>query len=835
MKNRPYQDNAQKDIEEFLNNSSFKKGILVSPTATGKSIYPSIISKVTNEPHLVIQPNLELLEQNVDKARIFGLDPSIYSASVGSKEISNLTYATPMSMMANPDHFKHFKKITVDECFSGCTRISCIYNYNKTLRTLWEDKYIRNIVLPNIRSYNIKEDIIEEDEIINIKKTGIKKVYNIYLDTKKIIKCTLNHPFLTNNGWKKISDITKKDFIITSYNTESKVTNSYLLPNSIQEQIIIGSEIGDGNLHQLSSNKIRLRIIHCEAQKDYLEWKNNLLWDNKIEKIEKNGYSEKIAYRFSTKMFYKFFDSYDDLLSKLDILGIAILYMDDGSFSKSKNSTIYSMCDEEEKVIKLNNRINEILNIKGVVRSYVKKESGTKINYIVYRVEDTKKISKSIREYIPEVMQYKLREEDRGFYKEIKSIKNTRKVCKIDKIEFYKEEECFDIEVKKNSNFIICKSKIDNGEIAHNCHLSLSNKMSGGKVSEKGKLSQLIDYIEPDKIIGMTASPIQLVTTGRGSELKMIDRSMRSYWYKSNIFHITQIEDIKSEYWADVETVIIKNDKSLLTKAKFNSPEFEKESIIKQYEANNLQDQIIDQYERLLSEGIDSVLTFVPSVEQAVALKKRRPDFGIVYDKTPKKERKQIVEDFKSGKLKHLINCMVFTAGFDHPKLKAMIIARETMSLQLFYQIYGRLVRNIYSEGILYKKKGKIIDLTGNSERFGDISTMRFEKNDYTNGWGLWNNDRLLTGYPFGDWDMPHRSKFIKNFENKGIISKNEKTNDIEVSFGKDKGQSLIKSFEKDPNYYIWVFEKFDWTKPYNKKLHKPLENLIEKHLMHGR
>lgn len=482
MKNRPYQDNAQKDIEEFLNNSSFKKGILVSPTATGKSIYPSIISKVTNEPHLVIQPNLELLEQNVDKARIFGFDPSIYSASAGSKEISNLTYATPMSMMANPDHFKHFKKITIDEC-----------------------------------------------------------------------------------------------------------------------------------------------------------------------------------------------------------------------------------------------------------------------------------------------------------------------------------------------------------------HLSLSNKMSGGKVSEKGKLSQLIDYIQPDKIIGMTASPIQLVTTGRGSELKMIDRSMRSYWYKSNIFHITQIEDIKSEYWADVETVIIKNDKSLLTKAKFNSPEFEKESIIKQYEANNLQDQIIDQYERLLSEGIDSVLTFVPSVEQAIALKKRRPDFGIVYDKTPKKERKQIVEDFKSGKLKHLINCMVFTAGFDHPKLKGMIIARETMSLQLFYQIYGRLVRNIYSEGILYKKKGKIIDLTGNSERFGDISTMRFEKNDYTNGWGLWNDDRLLTGYPFGDWDMPHRSKFIKNFDKKGIISKNEKTNDIEVSFGKYKGQSLIKSFEKDPNYYIWVFEKFDWTKPYNKKLHKPLENLIEKHLMHGR
>lgn len=482
MKNRPYQDNAQRDIENFLNNSSFRKGILVSPTATGKSIYPSIISKITNEPHLVIQPNVELLEQNVDKARIFGLDPTIYSASAGSKEISDLTYATPMSMMANPDHFKHFKKITIDEC-----------------------------------------------------------------------------------------------------------------------------------------------------------------------------------------------------------------------------------------------------------------------------------------------------------------------------------------------------------------HLSLSNKMSGGKVSEKGKLSQLIDFIKPDKIIGMTASPIQLVTTGMGSELKMIDRSMRSYWFKSQMFHITQIEDICSEYWANIKTDIIPNDKSLLTKARFNSPEFEKDSIVKQYESNNLQNQIIDQYERLISEGVDSILTFVPSVEQAISLKKARPDFGIVYDKTPKKERKQIVEAFKSGELKHLINCMVFTAGFDHPNLKGMIIARETMSLQLFYQIYGRLVRNIYSKGILYKKQGRIVDLTGNTERFGDISKMRFEKNDYTNGWGLWNDDRLLTGYPFGDWDMPHRSKFIKNFEKKGIISNTSEVSDIEVTFGKYKGQLLKNSFEKDPSYYIWVFEKFDWSKPFNKHLHKPLENLIQKHLMHGR
>ena len=138
-----------------------------------------------------------------------------------------------------------------------------------------------------------------------------------------------------------------------------------------------------------------------------------------------------------------------------------------------------------------------------------------------------------------------------------------------------------------------------------------------------------------------------------------------------------------------------------------------------------------------------------------------------------------------------MINCMVFTAGFDHDSLKGLILARETMSLQLFYQIYGRLVRNIYKDGVLTKKEGLIVDLTGNTDRFGDISNMTFEKNDYTNGWSMWNDNKLLTGYPFGDWEMPTRDNLSKNFDSKGIISKNEKIEDISLNLGKYKGKSL--------------------------------------------
>lgn len=835
FKYRDYQEKANSDIEYFIHESKHKKGVLVSPVATGKSIYPSVISENTKGNCLIIQPNKELLEQNVEKARSFGLDPSIYSASAGSKVISKLTYATPMSIAKKPEDFKHFDIVGIDECFTGDTRIWCNYKYNKTLRTLWEDKYVRYIKLPTIKSYNIEEDRIDDDQIINIVKTGIKEVYKIYLDTRKIIKCTLNHPFLTNNGWKKIGDIGKNDFIITTNDIESKTTNSYILPDNIQEQIIIGSELGDGNLHSVSSNKNRLRIIHCEKQKDYLIWKNNLLWKDEIIHIAENGYSKKPANRFSTKMFYKFFDTYDELLSKMDILALAVLFMDDGNLSVKKSSTIYSMCGENEKVVKLNNRINELLFIEGKVCEYIKKDSGTNISYIRYTVSDTRIISKSIRKYVPEVMQYKLLQEDRGYYEELKSEINTRKVCKVDRMEFYKNEECFDIEVEKNSNFILTGFNTSNGVIVHNCHLGMTNKYSNGRISEKGKFNKFLDQINPSKIIGLTATPIQLVPQGfGGSELKMINRSMRSFWYKSDIFHITQIQDIKDDYWADLDIRTYDFDSSML-ELNSNGSEFKESSVIKQYEDNGIEYEILKKYYDLLDQGFDNILTFVPSVEQAVKLAAKNKDFEVVYDKTPANEREAIVRDFKNGSIPHLLNVNIFTTGFDHPGLKGIIMGRETNSFSMYYQMCGRVCRPLMIDGEVIGKKGIIEDLTGNTKRFGKIEDITFEKNDYTNGWGMWNDDRLLTGYPFGNWDMPLRKTLSDSYHNKGIIKTDEKIENITLKFGKYKGKKLIESFEKEPRYFIWISENFDFNKPFNKPLKNPLNKLIEKYIAHGK
>lgn len=370
--------------------------------------------------------------------------------------------------------------------------------------------------------------------------------------------------------------------------------------------------------------------------------------------------------------------------------------------------------------------------------------------------------------------------------------------------------------------------------VVDEAHLNMSNSMAKGKVKDRGKFNQFLDEIKPEKIIGLTASPIQLVTTGRGSELKMINRSMRSFWYKSDIIHITQIQDIRERYWAEISKEIIDLDVNVLEKANFKSAEFTKESIVSQYDGNNLDKQIMYEYERLMSQGIDSILTFVPSVKQAVDLQKKNKDFAVVYDKTPKKERKAIVAAFKRGDIPHLLNCMVFTAGFDHPELKGLIMARETMSFQLYYQMYGRLVRNIFKDGVLHKKNGLLVDMTGNTKRFGDINNLTFENNDYTNGWGMWADDKLMTGYPFGEWDMPTRSSLDKGYKKSGIIDKDAKVEDVILHVGKYKGKSLVESFDKDRSYFTWMYNSFDWNTSNNKKLHEPLKQLIDKNLFHG-
>lgn len=88
---------------------------------SGKSIIIGDIVKRLNAPTLVLQPSKEILEQNYNKAISFGMSPTIYSASCGVKELSNLTFATLKSVKKDVKKLKEIgiKYLLIDEAHAS--------------------------------------------------------------------------------------------------------------------------------------------------------------------------------------------------------------------------------------------------------------------------------------------------------------------------------------------------------------------------------------------------------------------------------------------------------------------------------------------------------------------------------------------------------------------------------------------------------------------------------------------------------------------------------------------------------------------------------------------
>ena len=82
--------------------------------------------------------------------------------------------------------------------------------------------------------------------------------------------------------------------------------------------------------------------------------------------------------------------------------------------------------------------------------------------------------------------------------------------------------------------------------------------------------------------------------------------------------------------------------------------------------------------------------------------------------KTPAKLRKQLVEDFRQGKIQVLVNVDVFSEGFDCPDVEFVQMARPTLSLAKYLQQVGRGLRKTEA-----KETCMLIDNVGLYRLFG--------------------------------------------------------------------------------------------------------------------
>lgn len=113
---RDYQKNASDAaVKFFLDDSKDYNALMVLPTGAGKSLCVADIAYRLNADVLVLCPSREILVQNYEKAKSYGIECSMYSASVNQKRISKVTFCTIGSVKNYSELFKHFKYVIVDE------------------------------------------------------------------------------------------------------------------------------------------------------------------------------------------------------------------------------------------------------------------------------------------------------------------------------------------------------------------------------------------------------------------------------------------------------------------------------------------------------------------------------------------------------------------------------------------------------------------------------------------------------------------------------------------------------------------------------------------------
>ena len=81
---------------------------------------------------------------------------------------------------------------------------------------------------------------------------------------------------------------------------------------------------------------------------------------------------------------------------------------------------------------------------------------------------------------------------------------------------------------------------------------------------------------------------------------------------------------------------------------------------------------------------------------------------------TPARERQEMIDDFRSGKIQIIVNVNIFSEGFDCPDVEFIQLARPTKSLSLYLQQVGRGLRISKNKQISI-----ILDNVGLYNRFG--------------------------------------------------------------------------------------------------------------------
>lgn len=251
--------------------------------------------------------------------------------------------------------------------------------------------------------------------------------------------------------------------------------------------------------------------------------------------------------------------------------------------------------------------------------------------------------------------------------------------------------------------------------IIDECHLA---PPSDGMYLEVLKLLGL-------RILGLTATPYRMYSNSMGGILRFITRTnpriFQHLVYQVPIQLLVERGYLaKMKYYPQVTLIGIQN----LT-VNSTGLDYTDKSLKAEYQRTKFADNLENLIQRLLRVGRKRILVFTKFTDEAELVAKKIGNRArFICGETPKKEREQILADFKSERVHVVCNVGVLTTGFDYPELDTIVMARPTRSLALWYQIVGRAMRPALH------KDAWIVDPCGTYRRFGAVEDLVIKEED---------------------------------------------------------------------------------------------------------
>lgn len=228
---------------------------------------------------------------------------------------------------------------------------------------------------------------------------------------------------------------------------------------------------------------------------------------------------------------------------------------------------------------------------------------------------------------------------------------------------------------------------------------------------------------EKVRVIGMTATPYR---TGTGyiyaadytlpEPLHFDDDKAQNPYFSRLAYRITAGELVQMGYLTPVkvgETDLSYDTSGLETGA---DGKFTKSSLSLAFDGKRTKTLSIIEKVVEYAQHRMGCMIFAATISHAEEILSMLPEgeAAVVTGKTKTKERDAIIRDFKSRKLKYLVNVDVLTTGFDAPHVDLIAILRATESPGLLQQIIGRALR-LHPE----KEDALILDYAQNIPRHG--------------------------------------------------------------------------------------------------------------------